>query len=94
MSTNLSNIVCKNMTTQKIYRSKEDKIIAGVCGGLGEYFDIDSTILRLGWVAVTVFSGIIPGTLIYIVAILIIPVSHKKGQSLQKTVIEVGGHTN
>ncbi len=79
------------MTKQKLYRSKEDKIVAGVCGGLGEYFDIDSTILRLSWVAITVFSGIAPGTLIYIIAILIIPREHNKKQSVQKTVIEVGG---
>lgn len=80
------------MTTQKVYRSREDKIIGGVCGGLGEYFDIDSTVLRLGWVTVTVFSGLIPGILIYIVALFIIPQKPTVERSLQKTVIEVKGH--
>jgi phage shock protein C len=79
------------MAILKVYRSKEDRVIGGVCGGLGEYFDVDSTILRLGWVIVTVFSGIVPGILIYIVALFIIPLKSSEERSLQKTVIEVRG---
>ncbi|MFC1733497.1 PspC domain-containing protein [candidate division KSB1 bacterium] len=82
------------MVTQKVYRSREDRMIGGVCGGLGEYFDTDSTILRLGWFAITIFSGVIPGVLIYISALFIIPRKSSPERSLQKTVIEVKGYSN
>lgn len=60
-------------TKKKLYRSSENKILAGIIGGLGEYFDIDPTVLRLGWLLVFVFTGIFPGLLAYFVAILIVP---------------------
>lgn len=81
------------MVIQKVYRSQEDKVIGGVCGGLGEYFSIDSTILRLGWVVVTIFSGVLLGVLVYIIALFIIPRKSSLKRSLQTTVIEVKGHT-
>ena len=55
---------------KRLYRSDENKVICGVCGGLGEYFNIDPTIVRLLW-AILVFSG--PGILAYIVAAIIMP---------------------
>jgi phage shock protein C len=58
---------------KRLYRSKENKILAGILGGLGEYFDIDPTVLRLGWLLVFVFTGIFPGLIAYIMAILIVP---------------------
>ncbi|MBU0572279.1 PspC domain-containing protein [Patescibacteria group bacterium] len=58
---------------KKLYRSKDNKILAGIIGGLGEYFDIDPTVLRLGWLLVFVFTGIFPVLLAYIIAILIVP---------------------
>lgn len=61
------------METKKLYKSSTDKKIAGVCGGLAEYFDIDATILRLVWALVVVFSGFIPGGLVYIIAALVMP---------------------
>jgi phage shock protein C len=48
-------------------------MIAGVLGGLGDYFGVDSTILRLVWVLLTVFTGFFPGIIIYIVASVIVP---------------------
>jgi phage shock protein C len=45
-----------------------------VCGGLGEYFDIDPTVIRLAWVLVTVFTGVLPGVVGYLLAIMIMPV--------------------
>ena len=57
---------------EKLYRSKRDRILAGVCAGLGEHFDIDPVIIRLVWVALTLLSiGI--GVIVYIVAWIIIP---------------------
>ena len=58
---------------KKLYRSKKDRKIAGVCGGLAEYFDIDATLVRLGWVILTFISGIFPFIIAYIVAAVIIP---------------------
>ncbi len=56
---------------KKLYRSKKDKIIGGVCGGFGEYFDIDPIIFRIAWVAI-LFAGIFPGLIAYIIAWIII----------------------
>jgi len=58
---------------KKLYRSSTDKMLTGVCGGLAEYFEIDATLLRLVWVLVAVFSGFAPGTVVYIIAALIMP---------------------
>ena len=58
---------------KKLYKSKNDKIVSGVFGGLAEYFDVDSTLLRLAWVVITVFTGFFPGIIAYILAALIIP---------------------
>jgi phage shock protein PspC (stress-responsive transcriptional regulator) len=56
---------------KKLYKSQEDKKICGVCGGIAEYFDLDSTIIRLAWVLLTIFGG--SGLLIYIIAALVMP---------------------
>lgn len=59
------------METKKLYRSTRDKMLCGVCGGIGEYFNIDATIIRLIW-AVLACSG--TGILVYILAAIIIPI--------------------
>ena len=56
---------------KKMYRSVEDRKIAGVCGGIGEYFDIDPTLVRLLAVALVLAGG--SGVLAYILAWIIIP---------------------
>lgn len=58
------------MESKKLYRSDSDKMLCGVCGGIGEYFNIDSTIIRLLW-AILACSG--SGILIYFIAAIIIP---------------------
>ena len=60
---------------KKLYRSETDKKIAGVCGGIAEYFSVDSTIVRLGWVFLALLAGC--GLLAYIIAAIIIPVKSK-----------------
>ena len=57
--------------SKKLYKSNVDKKIDGVCGGVGEFFDIDPTLVRLAWVFVTLFAG--AGLIAYIVAALVIP---------------------
>lgn len=56
--------------SRKLYRSENNKMICGVCGGIGEYFNIDPTLVRLVW-ALLACSG--PGILAYILAAVIIP---------------------
>ena len=56
---------------KKLYKSRDNKKLDGVCAGIGEYFDIDPTLVRLAWVFVTLFAG--AGLLAYIIAALVIP---------------------
>lgn len=58
---------------KKLYRSETNKMIAGVCGGIGEYFDIDPTLVRLAWAVLSVFTAIFGGILLYIIAMIIMP---------------------
>ena len=43
--------------TQKLYRSRDERMLGGVCGGLGEFFSIDPTLIRLLFVLLTIFGG-------------------------------------
>lgn len=56
---------------KKLYKSVSDKKLCGICGGIAEYFDIDSTLVRLIWVIFTLCGG--AGLLAYIIAALIVP---------------------
>jgi phage shock protein PspC (stress-responsive transcriptional regulator) len=55
----------------KLYRSRENKMIAGVCGGLAEYFQIDVSLVRLVWILMVVAAG--SGVFLYILAWIIVP---------------------
>lgn len=59
------------MSSKKLYKSSSDKKLAGVCGGIAEYFDVDSTIIRLAWVLFTLAGG--AGLLAYIIAAIVMP---------------------
>jgi phage shock protein C len=58
---------------KKLYLSSNDRKLTGVCAGIGEYFEIDSTLVRLGWIVMTVITGILPGIIAYIIAAIVIP---------------------
>lgn len=58
---------------KRLYRSNKNKVFAGICGGLGEYFEIDPVLLRLFWLLVVIFTGVVPGLAAYIIAIFVIP---------------------
>ena len=60
---------------KRLYRIEEGKKIAGVCGGLAEYFNIDPTVVRLGWAVVSLFVPV--GVVAYIVAALVMPVKNE-----------------
>ena len=61
------------MNTKKLYRSSTDRMLAGVCGGLGEYLGIDPTLVRLAVALMAIFGG--HGLLFYLILWLIVPVA-------------------
>ncbi len=63
--------------TKLLKRSSTNKTISGVCGGVGEYFDIDPVVIRVVFVILTLFTGIIPGVIAYFLFAAIIPESGK-----------------
>jgi phage shock protein C len=54
-----------------LYRSRENRQLAGVCGGIGEYFDVDPVLVRLLWIFFTLAGG--GGLLAYLIAWLVVP---------------------
>ena len=56
---------------KKLYRSRTDKKLAGVCGGLGRYLNVDVTVIRVIWAVVSLFAG--AGILAYLICALLIP---------------------
>ncbi len=65
---------------KRLYRSEENKMIAGVCGGLGEYFNVDPTLIRLAWAILSVPTAFFGGLLVYIIAAIIIPSKYEIGE--------------
>lgn len=59
------------MATKKLYKSRQNRYVCGVCGGIGQYFNIDPTIIRLIWVVLILCFG--SGILAYIIAAIMIP---------------------
>ena len=57
--------------SKRLYKSNVNKQLSGVCGGIAEYFEIDPTLVRLGWILATCFAG--AGILAYIIAAIVIP---------------------
>ena len=58
---------------KKLYRSRTDKKLSGVCGGLAKYLNMDVSILRLIVVLVSLFTGVVTGLIVYLVCALVIP---------------------
>ncbi len=61
----------ENMT--RLFRSEQNKKIAGVCGGIGEFFDIDPTLIRLVFIFLGLATGLVPFIIGYIIAWWIVP---------------------
>jgi phage shock protein C len=66
---------------RRLFRSKKERLLGGVCAGLGEHLDVDPTVIRLIWVVVSVLS-IGTGIIIYILAWIIIPEDDTAGNDL------------
>ena len=56
---------------KRLYKSNKNKVLCGVCGGIAEYFNVDPTLVRLGWIVFCALGG--SGLLAYIIAAVIIP---------------------
>ena len=59
------------MNGKKLYKSRDNRMISGVCAGIAEYFNMDPTIIRLAWVLFSLLGG--SGVLGYIIAAIVIP---------------------
>ncbi|NIP77965.1 MAG: PspC domain-containing protein, partial [Gemmatimonadetes bacterium] len=57
----------------RLARSRTDRMVAGVCGGIAEYFGWDSTLVRVVYVAVSVLSAAFPGLIVYAVLWILMP---------------------
>ena len=60
---------------KKLVRST-NKVITGVCGGIAEYFEVDPTLVRICYVALSIFSAAFPGILLYIIMLILMPQSN------------------
>jgi phage shock protein C len=58
---------------RRLYRSREDRMLAGICGGTGEVYNIDPTLIRLGLVFLGLATAVVPLLVAYIVGVIIIP---------------------
>ncbi len=58
---------------KRLYRSNTNKIVAGICGGIGEYFAVDPVLVRVIFLFVSFITGLVPGMIAYIISIFIIP---------------------
>ncbi len=61
------------MSDKKLRRSRQQNMIAGVVGGLAEFFDLDVTVLRIIYALVSLFSGAFPGIIVYLILWVIMP---------------------
>lgn len=57
--------------SRRLYRSQKDRVIAGVCGGLGHYFNVDPVLVRIGFIALALAAGV--GVLVYLLLAIILP---------------------
>ena len=63
---------------KRLYRSLNQRMLGGVCGGLAEYFDIDVSLVRLIFIGIGLISVILPMILFYIIAVIIVPTAQPK----------------
>lgn len=61
------------MSTRKLRRTPHDKMVAGVCGGIAEYFGIDSTLVRVAYVVLGIMTTGFPALLVYVMLAFIMP---------------------
>jgi phage shock protein C len=67
------NVVGVPPVRKKLMRSRSDRKIAGVCSGLAQYLELDTSLVRILWFFITLACGIFPGLVAYVLAWIIIP---------------------
>lgn len=58
---------------KRLYRSKKERMLAGICGGFGEYIHLDPTVVRLVFIVLLFLTGVLPMAVIYLILWLLIP---------------------
>ncbi len=58
---------------KRLYKSRTNRMLAGVCGGIAEYFNVDPTLVRLAAVLLALFTAFFPGLIAYIICAVVIP---------------------
>ena len=71
--------------TKRLYRTREGRVVAGVCAGIAAYFGIDPTLVRLAFALFTIFGG--AGVLLYLVAWIVIPEEGGDGSSIAESFV-------
>jgi phage shock protein C len=66
---------------KRLYKSHSNKVIAGVLGGVGEYFEVDPTVIRLGYLILAILTAFVPAIIAYLIAAFIVPKRPKATQS-------------
>ncbi len=69
--------------SRRLYKSRQHRVIDGICGGIAEYFEVDPTIVRIVWVMITLLGG--SGFVLYIAAMIIMPVNPVNSVTAQPT---------
>ena len=68
----------KEEDIKRLYRSRNDIMVGGVCAGIAEYTHTDPTLIRLLWVVIAIITGFFPGIIAYIIAWMIMPLAPRK----------------
>jgi len=63
----------QHVMEKRLYRSRKNRMLSGVCGGLGEYIGIDPVVIRIIWAVLSVLGFIFTGIIVYLILILLIP---------------------
>jgi phage shock protein PspC (stress-responsive transcriptional regulator) len=66
---------------KKLYRSRDDRMVSGLCAGIGKYIDIDPTVVRVVYIVASILSGGLP-IIIYLVLIMVVPEEPISGPGL------------
>jgi phage shock protein C len=71
--TSRQSVIHQSIYSMNLYRSSNDRQIAGVCGGLANHFGLSSTRIRIVWLLATIFSAGFPGVILYLVLWFLLP---------------------